>query len=76
MRAREEPQNNRIRQTAASRLRVTRHPHAAPVARGSLRAKVLMKFPYSLIYFVDESEITLLADAQQKRRPFHWTSRV
>ena len=55
---------------------ISRHPHAAPVARGALRAKTLMRFPYSLVYFVGESEITLLAVAHQKRRPFYWTSRL
>lgn len=55
---------------------ISRYPHAAPVARGSLRSKTLMKFPYALVYFVGEDEITLLAVAHQKRRPFYWTSRL
>jgi len=55
---------------------ISLYPHAAPVARSSLRAKALLKFPYSLVYFVGEIEITLLAVAHQKRRPFYWTSRL
>lgn len=39
-------------------------------------AKTLMKFPCSMVYLVGESEITLLAVAHQKRRPFYWTSRL
>ncbi|MDO8987970.1 MAG: type II toxin-antitoxin system RelE/ParE family toxin [Coriobacteriia bacterium] len=56
--------------------RISRHPHAAPIARGSLRAKTLTKFPYSLVYFIGQNEITLLAVAHQSRRPFYWTSRL
>ena len=55
---------------------ISRYPLAAPVARGSLRAKTLTRFPYSLVYFVGENDIALLAVAHQKRRPFYWTSRL
>jgi len=55
---------------------ISRYPLAAPVVRGSLRAKTLLRFAYSLVYFIGENEIILLAVAHQRRRPFYWTSRL
>jgi len=56
--------------------RIAKHPQAAPISRGSLRIIVLTRFPYSLVYHFGESEITVLAAAHQRRRPFYWTSRL
>ncbi len=50
-------------------------PEAAPLIQGRVRRKILIKFPYSLIYSLRPDEIRLLAVAHQKRRPFYWRSR-
>jgi len=50
-------------------------PDAAPVVRGLVRKKPLVKFPYSLIYSIRQEEFRLLAVAHQKRRPFYWRGR-
>ena len=56
--------------------RIANHPQAAPISRDSLRSIVLTRFPYTLVYHIGESEITVLAAAHHRRRPFYWTSRV
>ena len=50
-------------------------PDAAPLLRGVVRKKPLVKFPYSLVYSVRPHELRLLAVAHQKRRPFYWRGR-
>jgi len=55
--------------------RISQFPDAAPLVRGRLRKKPLVKFPYSLVYSVRPDEVRLLAVAHQKRRPFYWRGR-
>lgn len=53
-----------------------RYPRLAPVVSGSMRALVLGRFPYSLIYRCpSESKIRILAVAHQKRRFGYWRGR-
>jgi toxin ParE1/3/4 len=54
---------------------ISQFPDAAPLIRGSVRKKLLAKFPYYLIYSVRPDELRLLAVAHQKRRPFYWRGR-
>jgi len=54
---------------------ITCFPEAAPLIQGRVRRKILIKFPYSLIYSLRPDEIRLLAVAHQKRRPFYWRGR-
>src|SRR3954454_10729808 len=37
---------------------------------------VFSKFPYSLIYFVDDSVVVIVAVAHDKRRPGYWRGRL
>lgn len=55
--------------------RIAEFPEAAPLIRGCVRKKALIKFPYSLVYSVRQDEIRILAVAHQKRRPFYWRGR-
>jgi len=50
-------------------------PEAALIVQGRVRKKVLLKFPYSLIYSLRPDEIRILAVAHQKKRPFYWHCR-
>jgi plasmid stabilization system protein ParE len=47
-------------------------PEAAPLLRGRIRRKVLLRFPYSLMYSLHEDTVRILAVAHEKRRPFYW----
>jgi plasmid stabilization system protein ParE len=54
---------------------ISRFPESSPLIRGRIRCKLLLKFPYSLMYSVRPDEIRILAIAHQKRRPFYWHGR-
>ena len=60
---------------AATRL-IERYPEIAPVTDFDVRAKVLSRFPYSLMYVVEVDELFILALAHQSRRPGYWADRV
>lgn len=50
-------------------------PEAAPLVRGCVRKRIVMNFPYSLLYSTRGSEIRILAVAHHRRRPFYWRRR-
>jgi hypothetical protein len=51
------------------------HPEGAPVVSGTLRRKLLDRFPYGLIYAVEGDGIFVLAVANLRRRPYYWKGR-
>lgn len=55
---------------------IQENPELAAKIFKKIRCKVLMRFPYSVMYSViDDSVIRILAVANQKRRPFYWRIR-
>jgi plasmid stabilization system protein ParE len=52
------------------------HPKFGVPVGQSLRRTVLDRFPFSIIYAVEENRIVVVAVAHQKRRPDYWRSRV
>jgi|APFre7841882724_1041349.scaffolds.fasta_scaffold28544_3 hypothetical protein len=52
------------------------YPHLAPSLEGELRAFVLNRFPYTLIYTASPDVLTILVVGHQHRRPGYWRSRV
>lgn len=54
---------------------ISQFPKATPLVGGRVRKKLLIRFPYSLLYSIQSEEIRLLAVAHQKRRPFYWRGR-
>jgi len=57
-------------------LRIAEYPHAWAVERGEVRKSLLHKFPYKLLYSVEEDHILVLAVAHQHRRPDYWIDRA
>jgi toxin ParE1/3/4 len=51
------------------------HPEAAPIVRGTIRRRLLRRFPYGLLYRVRPDEIRILAVMNLRRRPSHWVGR-
>jgi len=41
-----------------------------------VRRRILRRFPYSILYTIDDSEILIVAIAHQSRRPGYWSRRV
>jgi plasmid stabilization system protein ParE len=54
---------------------LTQFPEGSPLLRGRIRRKVLLRFPYTLMYSVRDGQIRILAVAPVKRRPFYWHGR-
>lgn len=53
-----------------------RFPKASPLARGSIRALVVARFPYSILYRVlSRGTLRVLAVAHHKRHPEYWQGR-
>jgi toxin ParE1/3/4 len=51
------------------------HPEAGPVLRGSVRRRLLRRFPYALLYKIKPNGIRILAVMNLKRRPMYWAGR-
>jgi len=56
-------------------LRVAEYPKAWSIERGEVRKCLLHKFPYKLMYSVEEDHILVIAVAHQHRKPDYWVGR-
>jgi toxin ParE1/3/4 len=54
---------------------IVRYPDAGLVIRGSIRRRLIRRFPYALLYRVKPTEIRILAVMNLKRRPSYWVGR-
>lgn len=52
------------------------YPKLGAVWRGRVRRLPLRRFPYSIVYFLRESEVRVLAVAHQRRKPGFWRGRT
>jgi toxin ParE1/3/4 len=50
-------------------------PFSAPVAHGTIRKKVLRRFPYIIYYYVEGDVLFVMAVAHQKQAPLYWYGR-
>jgi plasmid stabilization system protein ParE len=50
-------------------------PEAGRLLEGQVRRKLVVKFPYSVVYSIRSTQIRVLAVAHHKRRPYYWRSR-
>jgi toxin ParE1/3/4 len=61
-------------QRAVDRLR--EFPQAGEAIISGLRQSLLHRFPFSLIYAIEENVIVVIAVAHHRRRPGYWQSRL
>ena len=54
---------------------IVRDPEAGPVIHGSIRRRLVRRFPYALLYRVKPAGIRVLAVMNLKRRPAYWVGR-
>ena len=50
-------------------------PKLGSTWRGGIRRLPLRRFPYSIVYYLRDSEVRILAIAHQRRRPGFWRGR-
>jgi plasmid stabilization system protein ParE len=53
-------------------LRIAAYPEGWSIERGNVRKCLLHKFPYKLLYAIDENHILIIAVAHQHRKPDYW----
>jgi plasmid stabilization system protein ParE len=51
------------------------HPEAGMILHGSVRRRLLRRFPYALLYKIKPSGIRILAVMNLTRRPAYWVGR-
>jgi hypothetical protein len=56
--------------------RILEHPKAGQVILGTVRRRLLRRFPYALLYSITPSGIRILAVMNLKRRAMYWVGRV
>jgi plasmid stabilization system protein ParE len=55
---------------------VRERPHLGVAVAYGFRRALLRRFPFSIVYAIDESEIVVVAVAHQRCRPYYWKGRV
>lgn len=56
--------------------RLCAYAQAGEVITSDLRRTLLHRFPFTLIYAIEENVIVIIAVAHESRRPGYWKSRV
>ena len=56
--------------------RITTWPEAHTILKGTLRRCLVRRFPYGVVYGIDEQTIVIVAIAHLHRKPFYWTHRI
>ncbi len=56
-------------------IRISEYPKAWSAERGDVRKCLLHKFPYKLLYSIEEDHIFVIAVAHQHRKPYYWIER-
>ena len=55
---------------------IVEHPEAGAMVRGSIRRRLLHRFPYGILYSQTSTGIRVLAIMNLKRRPNYWVGRT
>jgi len=59
-----------------SLLSIRQYPQAWPIERGEIRRYLVHKFPYKILYSIQENKIVVLAFAHSHRQPDYWIDRL
>lgn len=62
-----------VRQTV---LRILEHPEAGYAVRPRVRRRLVLRFPYSVLYSADEHRLRVLAVMHHSRDPGYWEGRI
>jgi plasmid stabilization system protein ParE len=55
---------------------IVEYPGAGLVMTGSVRRRLIRRFPYALLYRIREDQVRILAVMNLKRRPGYWVGRT
>jgi plasmid stabilization system protein ParE len=51
------------------------YPEAGPLIIGAIRRRLVLRFPYALLYSIKSDRLRVLAVMNLKRRPMYWVGR-
>ena len=54
---------------------ILEYPEAGQIVMGTVRRRLLLRFPYALLYSIKPAAIRILAVMNLKRRPMYWVGR-
>jgi plasmid stabilization system protein ParE len=57
-------------------IRIKNYPTSWPPENGEVRKFFVHKFPYKILYSIQEQTIVILAVAHQHRKPGYWIERL
>jgi plasmid stabilization system protein ParE len=52
------------------------HPRSGPVVSPNIRRRIVRRFPFGILYAIDNEKILVVAVAHLKRRPGYWKERI
>jgi plasmid stabilization system protein ParE len=73
---REGPGDLFLREVAAGFSRIARQPLSAPYYFDEFRRLLIPRFPYAIVYKVEDSRILIIAVAHLHRKPSYWKERL
>ena len=53
-----------------------RYPMLGAPHYNEARRKLLSRFPYAIVYLIEDHDLVVVAVAHQRRRPFYWSDRL
>jgi mRNA-degrading endonuclease RelE of RelBE toxin-antitoxin system len=59
-----------------SLIRIQQYPQSWPSVRKEIRRYIVHKFPYKILYSIQDDKIVVLAFAHLHRRPDYWIDRM
>ncbi len=51
-------------------------PKTWSIVEGELRRRLVKRFPFGILYYVDPNEIVVVAAAHLRRKPGYWKDRI
>ena len=55
--------------------RIRAHPEIGKTIQGNFRRSLVSRFPYSIIYTIEDDHILIIAVVHDRRKPFYWRER-
>ena len=59
-------------EVASATMRISQFPQAWSIERGDVRKCIMHKFPYKILYSIEDDHILIIAIAHQHRKPDYW----
>ena len=56
--------------------RIAEYPESGRLIKGTIRRRLLRRFPHGILYRIDPDEIVIVAVMHLRRRPDYWKDRI